>query len=72
MTTLFQSVADESNRQRSGGEAVLERMSDRLFVAVLRRDGESLPVDQTGGVAGMRDPVVGRALSRPHETPAEA
>ena len=47
-------------------------MSEMLFVEVLRRHLDSLPPGQTGWLAGMRDPAVGRALSLLHEKPAEA
>jgi transcriptional regulator GlxA family with amidase domain len=69
---FLRSVVEESNRKRPGGEAVLERMSEMLFVEVLRRYAETLPPDQTGWLAGMRDPAVGRALALMHQRPAEA
>ena len=53
----------------AGGEAVLERMSEMMFVEVLRRHIESLPPEETGWLAGMRDPAVGRALSMLHGKP---
>jgi len=68
---FLRSVVEESNRKRPGGEAVLERMSEMLFVEVLRRYVDGLPPDQTGWLAGMRDPAVGRALSLMHAKPAE-
>jgi len=68
---FLRAVVEESNRKRPGGEAVLERMSEMMFVEVLRRYVDALPVDQTGWLAGMRDPAVGRALSLLHERPAE-
>jgi AraC-like DNA-binding protein len=68
---FLRSVVEESNRKRPGGEAVLERMSEMLFVEVLRRYVDGLPPDQTGWLAGMRDPAVGRALSLMHARPAE-
>ena len=71
VTTFMQAVVAESNQRRPGGEAVLERMSEMLFVEVLRRHVDTLPAGQTGWLAGMRDPVVGRALSLLHEKPAE-
>jgi AraC-like DNA-binding protein len=70
VASLLRSVVDESNRKRPGGEAVLERMSEMLFVEVLRRYADELPADQTGWLAGMRDPAVGRALAIMHESPA--
>ena len=68
---FIRSLVEESNRRRPGGEAVLERMSEMLFVEVLRRYVDDLPADQTGWLAGMRDPAVGRALSLMHQRPAE-
>jgi hypothetical protein len=46
-------------------------MSEMLFVEALRRYVDTLPLDQTGWLAGMRDPAVGRALALMHERPAE-
>jgi AraC-like DNA-binding protein len=43
-----------------------------MFVEVLRRYVDSLPNDQTGWLAGMRDPAVGRALALMHARPGEA
>jgi len=63
-------MVEESRRKRPGGEAVLERMSEMLFVEVLRRYVDLLPAGQTGWLAGMRDPAVGRALSVIHDKPA--
>ncbi len=63
---------EESNGKRPGGEAVLERMSEMLFVEALRRYVDTLPPDQTGWLAGIRDAAVGRALALMHEKPAEA
>lgn len=65
------SVVDESSRKRPGGEAVLERMSEMLFVEALRRYVDTLPPGQTGWLAGMRDPGVGRVLALLHERPSE-
>jgi AraC-like DNA-binding protein len=59
----------ESNQKRPGGEAVLELMSKMMFVEALRRHVDSLPPEQTGWLAGMRDPNVGRALAAMHDRP---
>jgi len=71
VTTFLRVVVAESNQRRPGGEAVLERMSEMLFVEVLRRHVDSLPAEQTGWLAGMRDPGIGRTLALLHERPAE-
>lgn len=69
---FLRASADESNRQRPGGEAVLERMSEMMFVEVLRRHVDALSPEHTGWLAGLRDPGVSRALSLLHEQPAHA
>lgn len=69
VTTFLHAVVSESNQRRPGGEAVLERMSEMLFVEVLRRHIDTLPSEQTGWLAGVRDPAVGRALALLHERP---
>jgi len=71
VANLLKAVVEESNQKRPGGEAVLERMSEMLFVEVLRRYADSLSPDQTGWLAGMRDAAVGRALALMHAKPAE-
>ena len=72
VTTLLRAVVTESDVKRPGGEAVLSRMSEMLFVEALRRYVDSLPEEQTGWLAGTRDPAVGRALSLIHEKPSVA
>jgi AraC-like DNA-binding protein len=69
--TLLKTVASESGQRRPGGEAVLERMSEMLFVEALRRYVDALPAEQTGWLAGLRDPDVGRVLGLLHARPAE-
>jgi AraC-like DNA-binding protein len=69
---FLETVVEESSRKRPGGEAVLERMSEMLFVEALRRYVDRMPAEQTGWLAGLRDPSVGRALSLLHAHPAEA
>jgi AraC-like DNA-binding protein len=43
-----------------------------MFVEVIRRYLATLPSEQTGWLAGLRDPFVGRALAALHDRPAEA
>jgi AraC-like DNA-binding protein len=45
---------------------------DSWIAHFLRRYVESLPADQTGWLAGIRDPLVGRALAVLHARPGEA
>jgi AraC-like DNA-binding protein len=63
------SVSDV-NSSNPGGEAVLARLSELLFVETLRRYIAQLPEDQTGWLAGVRDSEVGKALAHLHRRPA--
>jgi AraC-like DNA-binding protein len=69
---FMRAVVAESSRRRPGGEAVLERMSEMLFVEAIRSYADSLPAEQAGWLSGLRDPAVGRALGLLHEKPADA
>jgi AraC-like DNA-binding protein len=60
----------ESTARRSGSESVLARLSELLFIEVVRRYVATLPPDSTGWLAGLRDDCVGRALGTLHERPA--
>lgn len=62
----------ESNDRRPGGDAVLERLSEMMFVDAARRYLDSLPEDATGWLAGLRDRFVGKALALMHERPEHA
>ena len=42
-----------------------------MFIDVLRRYVESLPPQDTGWLAGLRDPSVGKALTLIHDKPAD-
>ncbi len=61
----------ESRARHPGGEAMLARMSEMMFVDAMRRYTASLPADSAGWLAGLRDPLVGRALAFLHEDPAQ-
>lgn len=60
----------ESMAKRPGGDCVLARLSELLFVEAIRRHVASLPPEQTGWLAGLRDPAIGRVLTKLHERPA--
>jgi AraC-like DNA-binding protein len=62
----------ESAQTRSGGRCVLLGLSELMFVEVVRRYLATLPAEQAGWLAGLRDPVVGRALALLHGQPAAA
>ena len=69
LTSLLHAGARETSAPRPGGETVLAKLSELLFVEALRRYIELLPEQQTGWLAGLRDRYVGRALAVMHEDP---
>lgn len=60
----------ESKAPRIGGECVLSRLSELMFVNVVRQYLEGLPAERADWLAGLRDPFVGRALNALHRSPA--
>lgn len=64
--------ASETHAPSAGGEVVLGRLSELLFVEGIREYVRSLPASQHGWLAGLRDPHVGRALALLHAEPARA
>ena len=70
--TLVNMAARESGSARPGGENVLARLSELMFVETIRHYLERLPPAQTGWLAGLRDPVVGQALAALHREAREA
>jgi AraC-like DNA-binding protein len=51
---------------RLGSSAVMSRLSELMFVEAVRNYAATLPPGQTGWLAGMRDPAVGKALALMH------
>jgi AraC-like DNA-binding protein len=60
----------ETADRRAGGESVLARLSELMFIEVIRRHLANLPDAQIGWLAGLRDPFVSKALSLMHSKPA--
>ncbi len=65
-------AAAESTNKRLGGECLLARLSEAMFVEVLRRHLAALPDNDASWLGGLRDPVVGRALALLHGESARA
>lgn len=63
-------LVSEAGTSRPGHQALLSKMAEALFVETLRRYMEGLPAQQTGWLAGARDPVVGSVLALLHRNPA--
>jgi AraC-like DNA-binding protein len=66
MKSSLEFAAAEIAARRAGSETVLAKLSELLFVEALRRYVETLPEEQTGWLAGLKDPYVSRALALLH------
>jgi AraC-like DNA-binding protein len=63
---LLRMAVQESGAARAGSENVLSRISELMFVEAIRRYIEALPPAETGWLAGIRHPEIGRALAEIH------
>ena len=70
ITQFVRLALSESTARHAGGECVLARLSELLFVEIVRRHLATLPPEQRGWLAGLRDEHVGRALGKLHHRPA--
>ncbi len=70
LAQVIRLAVEEGDRHRPGGETVLAKASELLFVEVLRGYLDALPPDSRSWLAGLRDPNVGAALRLIHGQPA--
>ncbi len=66
----FRYSVEQAEASGPGGAAVIAKLSELLFVEVLRRYIGQLPQTQRGWLAGVRDPDVGKALALLHRQPS--
>jgi AraC-like DNA-binding protein len=64
-------LVSEAADRRPGGVVLLSKMAEALFIETLRRYMNRLPPEQTGWLAGTRDPVVGGSLALLHRRPCD-
>jgi AraC-like DNA-binding protein len=65
-------AVEEAAQKRTGHETILTKLSELMFIDVLRDHIEKLPLQERGWLAGLRDPFIGKALSLMHAKPAHA
>ena len=70
LSRLIDLTLAEARTPRPGGESIRLRLSELIFVEVVRRHLETLPARETGWLAGLRDPAISRVLAMLHEQPA--
>jgi AraC-like DNA-binding protein len=78
LQALIDYTLAEARQLRPGGQCVVVRLSELMFVELVRRwlaEGEAearAPAARSDWLAGLRDPLVGRALAQLHHRPAAA
>jgi len=72
LNRLMELTLTEARDDVPGAESVRLRLSELMFVEVIRRHVAGLPPEQAGWLAGLRDEYVGRALGLLHERAAHA
>lgn len=65
-------VSSESKDRRAGAQSVLNRLSELMLIEAIRTYTDQLDPGSTGWLSGLRDPLVGRALSLLHAQPARS
>lgn len=68
---MLEHAASESIDRRAGRAALLQRVSEMVFVDGARRYLDSLPPQAHGWLGALRDRQVGRAITLMHSDPAE-
>jgi transcriptional regulator GlxA family with amidase domain len=70
MLSLVRAATTETERSSAGGETMLSKVAELMFVEVVRKYIEALPQDAHGWCSSLRDPNVGAAIRLMHERPA--
>jgi AraC-like DNA-binding protein len=70
LAPLIRFAMNEVRDRRIGSEEMLGRLTELMFVEIIRQYLEKLPAEQSGWLAGLRDPMIGKALSLMHGCPS--
>lgn len=72
LKSLIDAIVRESSGTRIGGGSILSKLSELIFIEVIRRYVESRQPMQTGWFEALADPIAGEAIRRLHAEPARA
>jgi AraC-like DNA-binding protein len=70
LSELARVAVAEAEGKRMGSDSVLGKLTELMFIEVVRQHIERLPEGQDGWLAGLRDPLISKALSVMHAAPA--
>jgi len=65
-------VSAEIGDHRAGAQSVLNKLAELIFIEAIRSYMEDLSMNNIGWLAGLRDPLVGRAMTILHAQPNRA
>lgn len=71
LETSIRYISHEARHPRPGAQSILARLTELMFMEVLRRHIQTLPPGQVGWLAALNDPIVGKALRWLHMLPDE-
>jgi AraC-like DNA-binding protein len=71
LASTIRHTAEEASRADPGGRSMLPRLTELMFVDILRKHMQALSADEVGWFAAANDPVVGPALKCLHGAPLE-
>jgi len=72
LATTLRHTVEQADATHPGSSAMLARLTELLYLDVLRRYMQQLPSGHIGWLAGVKDPEVGRALKSLHARPDRA
>jgi len=67
---LVRRLIEEASTARVGGACFTARLTELLFVEIIRGEVEAMGADATGWLAALNDSYVGRPLEAMHSAPA--
>jgi AraC-like DNA-binding protein len=71
LSTTLKFTINEAKTARPGNAAMLGRLTELMFVEILREYMQQLPADRGGWLAGLNDTHVGKAVRLIHSNPAQ-
>ncbi|WP_374575643.1 cupin domain-containing protein [Phenylobacterium sp.] len=71
LATTIRHTVEQASRPQSGSRGMLPRLTELMFVEILRNYLQGLSEDEVGWFAAFKDPVVGAALRLLHRAPLE-
>lgn len=71
LDTTLQQLTTEVDGHNAGSETIINKLTELLYVEILRRYMKELPPGSEGWLAGLKDPQIGKALKLIHKNPEQ-